>query len=156
PRVRSRMLLASALVAGLAAASIAWSSATAAPSATTASGPSQNVIVLLRDQHTNLAVGKSMSSARVRAVQRDQAPLLTDAKKMGARNVRGFTLVNGFAANMTPAQMSSLASNPAVAAIVPDRPISRPSTDTATPAVGASAATTDTSTICPSDPAKPL
>ncbi|HKE65476.1 MAG TPA: S8 family serine peptidase [Micromonosporaceae bacterium] len=156
PRVRSRVLLASALAAGLAASSIAWSSATAAPGATNASGLARNVIVLLRDQHTNLAVGRSMSSARVLAAQRDQAPLVASAKKMGARNVRGFTLVNGFAANMTPAQMSSLASNPAVAAIVPDRPIARPTTDTAPPTAGASGATTDTSTICPSDPSKPL
>ncbi|HEY7176219.1 MAG TPA: protease inhibitor I9 family protein, partial [Micromonosporaceae bacterium] len=156
PPVRGRVLLASALAAGLAASSIAWSSATAAPSPANTSGPAQNVIVLLRDQHTNLAVGKGMSSARVQATQRDQAPLLANAKKIGARNVRGFTLVNGFAANMTPAQMSSLAGNPAVAAILPDRPISRPATDAQTPATGASGAATDTSTICPSDPSKPL
>src|SRR5215475_4801699 len=156
PRVRTRLLLASALVAGLAASSIAWSSAAAAPKPASSNASAQNVIVLLRDQHTKLAVGKSNSSARVRAAQQDQAPLLADAKRLGARNVRGFTLVNGFAASMTAAQASAVAANPAVAAILPDRPIARPTFDTTGSAAGTSATATDTSTSCPSDPSKPL
>ena len=105
PRVHRRLLLASAVAVGLAASSIAWTSATAAAGTTSASQPQHNFIVVLRDQHTNLAIGKGMRSARVQATQRDQAPLLANASKMGARNVRGFSLVNGFAASMTAAQV---------------------------------------------------
>ncbi len=156
PRARRRLLLASAVAVGLAASSIAWTSATAASGTASASQPQHNFIVVLRDQHTNLAISKGMRSARAQATQRDQAPLLASASKMGARNVRGFSLVNGFAASMTAAQVNSIAANPQVAAVLPDRPISRPSIATTTPAAGGVTAATDTSTICPSDPAKPL
>ena len=147
PRVRRRLLLASAVAVGLAASSIAWTSATAAAGTTSASQPQHNFIVVLRDQHTNLAIGKGMRSARVQATQRDQAPLLANASKMGARNVRGFSLVNGFAASMTAAQVNSIAANPQVAAVLPDLPISRPSVDTPSAAPGPATAATDTSTI---------
>src|SRR5262252_6409746 len=110
PRTSRRALVASAVAVGLAAASIAWSTANAAPGrgAPAASGPMRNYIVLLRDQHTDLAVGKGMGSARVQAAQRDQAPLLASATRLGARDVRGFNLVNGFAAGMTAAQLNSI------------------------------------------------
>src|ERR1700754_1457413 len=97
PGARRRLLLASAVAVGLAASSIAWTSATAATGAASANQAQRNYIVMLKDQHTNLAAGKGMRSARVQAGQRDQAPLLADAKKMGARNVRSFSVVNGFA-----------------------------------------------------------
>src|SRR5690242_15504268 len=113
PPTSRRMLLASAVAVGPVATSIACSAPTASP----ASGPTHNYIVLLRDQHKDLAVSKGMGSPRVLAVQRDQAPLLASARQMGARNVHGFTLVNGFAASLTDAQLHSFVANPQVAAV---------------------------------------
>src|SRR5262252_622015 len=121
PRTSRRTLIASAVAVGLAATSIAWSTANAAPGrgAPSASGPVRNYIVLLRDQHTDLSVSRGIGSARVQAAQRDQAPLLASATRMGARDVHGFTLVNGFAAGMTAAQLNSIIQDPQVAGVFP-------------------------------------
>src|SRR5262249_53998101 len=124
---RSRALIASAVVAGLAVTSLAWTSATAAsPGAAGAAAPTRSVIVLLRDQHTDLQAAKGMSSPRALAAQRDQAPLLASARAMGVRNRRRSSIANGFAAPVPAAQASQLAADPSVAAISPDRPMPRP------------------------------
>src|SRR2546426_162460 len=74
---RRRALIASAVVAGLAVTSLAWTSATAAnPGAAGANAPTRSVIVLLRNQHTDLQAAKGVSSPRALAAQRDQGPLL--------------------------------------------------------------------------------
>src|SRR5215468_566429 len=161
---RRRALIASAVVAGLAVTSLAWTSATAAkPGAEGATAPTSSVIVLLHNQHTDLPAAKGMSSPRALAAQRDQAPLLASARAMGARNLHQFSVVNGFAATVTAAEANRLAADPSIAGILPDRPIPRrvdlPRTDA--PAAGratAAAATSNTanSQICPTDPAHPL
>jgi hypothetical protein len=141
---------------GLAGASVAWSSATAAaPIGGSHAAGSHNVIMMLRDQHTNLAVAKGASSPRVLAARRDQAPLLASARMLGARNVRGFGLVNGFAATLNAAQASQLAADPAVAGIYPDRMVTRPAV-TREPSVAGPAVSHATSQICPTDPTRPL
>jgi len=154
------MLIASAVAVGLASTSLVWSSATAATGGLTASSVTSNVIVMLRDQHANLKISKGMSSPRVQAMQSDQAPLLATAKSLGARNVHGFTLFNGFAASMSATQMSALVANPAVAAIYPDRMQTIPAQlkeAAATPgAASPRVATSGQFGICPADPAKPL
>src|SRR5215467_7710054 len=110
PSVRRRMMLAASVAVGLAATSLAWNSATAAaPDARGVGQPTRNVIVLLRDQHTNLATGKGANSPRALAARSDQAPLMAAATRSGGRNVHGFTLINGFSASMTQAGLGQLA-----------------------------------------------
>src|SRR6478672_3686822 len=147
---RRRALIASAVVAGLAVTSLAWTSATAAnPGAAGADAPTRSVIVLLRNQHTDLQAAKGMSSPRALAARHDQAPLLASARAMGARNLRQFSIVNGFAATVTAAQADRLATDPSVAGIFPDRPIPRPA-DLA--AAGGPAARSGTATPSTADP----
>lgn len=160
PFVHRRMLIATAVAAALAGTSIAWSSADAATGVNGVSGlpaaATQNVIVLLRDQHTNLTATKSATSPRAQAMRRDQAPVLSSARSMGVRNLHGYSLINGFSATVTGAQASQLAANPAVAAVLPDVPVARPQAPVRQGAGGSVPARTDTATICPADPSKPL
>jgi hypothetical protein len=84
---------------------------------------------------------------------------MTAATAAGARNRRGFSLVNGFAASLTQAALDRLAADPSVAGIYPDLPIRRPvvardSTAAAAPAAGH--VTDPDPTVCPSDPTEPL
>ncbi len=121
-------------------------------------GLSGNVIVVLRNQHTDLATGRGRTSPRLSAYRVDQAGVIATAKAHGAKNLRGFNTVNGVAATVTAAQATALAADPAVAAVYPDLLIKagprltteRPSTSAHAP-IGPEA-----KEICPADPAKPL
>ncbi|WP_436536430.1 S8 family serine peptidase [Actinoplanes sp. HUAS TT8] len=123
----------------------------------TAGQPARGVIVILRDQHKDLAFTRSANSPRAQADKKDQAPVISRAKSAGMRDVRGFTSVNAIAATATTAQVSALTADPTVAAVYPDLPITKAPTgpDAATPAAGAGAAPA-ASSICPADPSKPL
>jgi len=160
PLVPKRTRIASAVAVGLLSATIGpiAGAAHAAPSrapAPDAGQASQNVIVVLRNQHADLAMAKGARSARTDAGQRDQKPLIAKAQKLGAHNVRGFKTVNAFAAAATPAQVSELSADPAVAAVYPDLAIRRRPQEVRQPASANAAGSVGTE-ICPTDPAKPL
>ena len=138
-------------------ASSATSVAAANPNRASA-GLSGNVIVVLRDQHTDLTTRKGRSSPRLSALRTDQAGLIATAKAHGAKNLRGFDTVNGVAATVTADQAAQLAADPAVAAVYPDlqikagpRMTSEHSSRCTHAPVGP-----EPSRICPTDPAKPL
>jgi hypothetical protein len=155
PLVSKRGLVALALVAGvgIAAVSISTAQAAIAPSA---AGPSQNVIVVLHDQHTDLAIAKGHASPRVDANRKDQGTQIAKAKDRGAKNLRGFDTVNAFAATVTPDEASQIAADPAVAAVYPDLLIKKsPPLERSKPAA-ARPPTVANSGICPTDPTKPL
>ncbi|MDT4989501.1 MAG: hypothetical protein QOI74_3595, partial [Micromonosporaceae bacterium] len=159
PLLARRVLFASAVSVGVVAATLSPVAAQAAPGGTPGAGanqPATDVIVMLRNQHTDLSITKGKRSPRTDAAQRDQAPLIAKARQSGAGNLRGFSTVNGFAAKATPAQVATLSADPAVQAVYPDLQIRRPArADGVTRStVGrAAAASTD---ICPADPAKPI
>jgi subtilisin family serine protease len=139
-------------------ASFSYATAQAAPTATLAIPSTQNVIVMLANQHLDLGITKGKVSPRVQANRQDQSSLIASAKSHGARNLRGFDSINAFAASASPDQLRQLAADPSVAAIVPDLPISKPAAlDFGAGGPSASKPTPAAlSTICPSDPAKPL
>ncbi len=161
PSVSRRGLYASAIVIGLVAATVtvAGANALAGPTATASSNqPSQNVIVLLRDQHTNLALSKGHIGARVTANRKDQTGAIAKARTAGARNLRGFDVVNGYGATVTAAQASQIATNPDVLGVFPDLPI-RKGPSAAVPAGlpgKSSAAPSAANAICPSSPSAPI
>ncbi|MGH2512342.1 MAG: S8 family serine peptidase, partial [Candidatus Limnocylindrales bacterium] len=123
-------------------------------------GGAGNVIVVLRDQHTDLGITRGhAASARTNAYHADQAPVITKARGFGAKNLRGFNTLNAVAATVTAAQASELAADPSVAAIYPDLPIQGTPilTDRPTSSSGGSSGSQVISgAICPSNPAKPL
>ena len=155
-----RPVLALAVAMGMVVAGIASAAAQGPAHAVGAStGPSRNVIVVLKNQHTDLKIAKGRTaSARVTAFRNDQAPLLNKARTDGARNLHGYSVVNGFSATVTQAQANMLAADPSVAAIYPDLTIKGAPVTTATTGGGTAATANppDTTAICPSDPNHPL
>ncbi|MBN9609306.1 MAG: protease inhibitor I9 family protein [Actinobacteria bacterium] len=131
-----------------------------APGPASNGGKASNVIVVLRNQHTNLSLTRgSKSSPRTNAYRTDQAPVIAKAKNDGAKNLHGFSTVNAVAATVTPAQAQSLAADPAVAAVYPDLPIKGAPTVAESPTSSASGSPTAdvrSGAICPTDPSKPL
>src|SRR4051794_30225023 len=82
---------------GVFAAAAYPGSAVAAPAPeprAAAGAPARGVIVMLRNQHTDLSITRSAGSPRVAAARRDQAPLIATAKRNGIRDIRGFATVN--------------------------------------------------------------
>ena len=167
PSLAGRVLLASAVSAGVVAAAAAIPAvAYAGPGAAALAGDHQgarDVIVMLRNQHTDLSITKGGRSPRVDAVQRDEAPVMATAQRSGVHNVHGFKTVNAFSGQATPAQIAALSADPAVQAVYPDLPITRKPAGTGPAAAGPKAAPNAAAPnaappagVCPTDPAKPL
>jgi hypothetical protein len=122
------------------------------------------VIVVLKNQHSDLNA-KTAKAQRQQAAVNDQATLVNHAKSTGAKDVKAFSIVNGFSAKMTPAEAAHLRADPSVAAVVPDRqvPVSSLSAQQKADLKAAAAATAPTPAAdhvlpntCPTDPTKPI
>src|SRR5262245_58684221 len=89
-----RPVLALAVAMGMVVAAVASAAAQGPVHAVVAgAGPTRNVIVVLRNQHTYLTITKGRAaSARVNAFRSDQAPLLSRARTDGVRNLHGYTV----------------------------------------------------------------
>jgi hypothetical protein len=123
--------------------------ATAAPAA--ASGSTQHVIVLLKNQHADLP---ATAGSRVQRTNADQAPLIARARGRGGKDFRALHVTNAFATTVPASEAAALAADPAVAAVVPDRLVQRPTVTRDRPSAAAPGPVS--STVCPTDPAKPL
>ncbi|HEX4703456.1 MAG TPA: S8 family serine peptidase, partial [Pseudonocardiaceae bacterium] len=119
-------------------------------------GPQKPVIVLLRNQHPEAPPTKGNNQRRAAATQSDQRPLVDQVKQTGATHVSQFSVINGFSARMTAAESAHLATDPTVAAIVPDLPFRIASTSAPAAAGKAAATPAISGGTCPSDPSKPL
>ncbi len=146
---RNAFLLASAatLVAGL----LLPGTANAAP---TASGPAQHVIVMLKNQHSEVPATHGNALRRIAVTDADQSRLVAAARAAGATGVKQLHVINAFAIAATPAEQARLRSDSSVAEVVPDRQIQLKSTPTVTPALNHQGVVS--STTCPSSPTKPL
>jgi hypothetical protein len=82
--------------------------------------------------------------------------VIATARRAGARNVRGFKLVNGFAASVTPDQAAQITADPAVLAVFPDLQIRRATRLTTRGVRSTGPRTAAPAGICPADPNKPL
>ena len=127
--------------------------AEAAP-APSASGPTQHVIVLLKNQHSELPATAATAGRRAQATDSDQAPLVARAKSHGGKDFRQLHVANAFATSVPASEAAALAADPSVAAVVPDRLIKAPARDDAKPSKSAPGPVS--SQTCPSDPSKPI
>jgi hypothetical protein len=153
PKNRRALLVGATAVGAVVAALTVSSTSQAAPAA----GATQNVIVLLHNQHTNVPATKGHSGRRAQILHSDQAPVVATAKKHGAGHIKQFTTVNAFAATLPTAQATALSSDPAVAAVVPDLPISKPADVPVQQAATAAPTTGPTpSSVCSTNKNKPL
>jgi hypothetical protein len=175
----ARTVLATTTVLAVGAALCPASAAAGGPTPLTgalirqlAAGPRKPVIVLLRNQHPEAPANSGNTVHRIATTQADQRQLVDQARESGATRVTQFSVVNGFAATMTPAESDHLAADPQVAAVVPDLPIRLSATErdtTRTDTTGTDTTGADTTgtgpargtvkhnpAACPADPRKPL
>jgi hypothetical protein len=136
-------------------------SAASQPAPTVAQG---RVIVTLDDQLASAPASRSGIDGRRARAKTQQKDVLVAAGIPDDKHVVHYTLVNGFAADVTAAQAAKLAANPAVKSVVTDARVDvdptepAPVADTGTPNARARAGTSaaDSAAICPKSPTKPL
>jgi hypothetical protein len=78
------------------------------------------VVVVLRDQHTDLPDTAGLAASRAGALAVDQRPILADLSLTHARGVTAYKLINAVAATVSTGEAARLAADPAVAEVVPD------------------------------------
>ena len=110
---------------------------TAALAAQLSTNVNQHVIVILKSQFGSAAVGSTMARARVASVSAAQAPLMSELRQVHATHVKNYQLVNSLAATVSAGERARLASNPAVAEVIPDVTIQGPQPETAAAAATA-------------------
>ena len=116
-RVKARALCLAVL---LAAASQLLPSASAGAQNRT---PAHRVIIVLRNQVSNLPASRRSEVARHAAVMSLQAPIASQLAASGARSIHRYTLINAISATVSGAEESRLKSNPAVSEVIPDQAI---------------------------------
>lgn len=119
------------LVLGILATASLWSAmAQAQMSADLAAQLSKNVnqdvIVILKSQHTAAFKGSSEDLQRANAISDEQAPLMNELRQVQAVNIKSYKLVNAIAARVSQGELDRLKANPAVAAVIPDSRIRAP------------------------------
>jgi hypothetical protein len=126
-----------------------------------AAGRSHRVIVVLKRQQRGRLASASSVRARASAQARQRRPLIARITRAGGKVTHQYTTLNAFAATISSATQSQLASDPSVATVLPDALVT-PAQDAAgfapnpSPGTNPGNPTTPQSGICPSDPAKPL
>ncbi len=91
-----------------------------ASSVSHASGSAQSVIVVFKNQDRAQPANRSALSARRKTLASVQGPVLQTLAAGNARDVHSYTTLNAVSATVSPAQVSSLKSDPAVAEVVPN------------------------------------
>ncbi|HEY2043434.1 MAG TPA: S8 family serine peptidase [Jatrophihabitans sp.] len=161
-RPRSAVVVAAVGITALTAISqiAGGGAALAAPAA---AGATRSVIVVLHDQLTSAPADRThINTRRAQAISGQDAVLSRLTQRGGAKpaKLRHYVAANAFSLTVSPDQVAALATDPSVAAVIPDnkvaipvRPLAASSSVTAgAPAIG----TPPSSAVCPTDPAKPL
>src|SRR3984957_14024394 len=112
-----------ATAAPVAAASSLAAPMTSALAAQLSKNVNKSVIVVLKSQLAQKAVGSAAESQRGQATLADQKPLMTELGQVHATHVRQFKTVNSFAATVSAGEETWLKANPAVAAVIPNATI---------------------------------
>ena len=116
-------LAGAATAAPVAAASSLSAPMTSALAAQLSKNVNKSVIVILKSQLAQKAVGSAAESQRGQATLADQKPLMTELGQVHATHVRQFKTVNSFAATVSAGEETRLKANPAVAEVIPNATI---------------------------------
>jgi hypothetical protein len=113
-----------AVAAPVAATSSPTAPMTSALAAQLSKNVNKSVIVILKSQLAQKAVGSSAESKRGQATLAAQKPLMTELGLVHATHVRQFRTVDSLAAIVSAGEEARLKANPAVAEVIPNSTIS--------------------------------
>ena len=117
----------------------------------------KKVIVVFKDQVAQAPASRADVRARSQIEANEQHPILGELSQTKARAVHSYITINAVAATVSPGEASHLASDPAVAEVVPDQIIKLASpfnaTSTAAPTAAARSPLPGTCSSSPTNPA---
>jgi hypothetical protein len=116
----------------------------AAVPVSTAAAAGHEYLVILKNQNSKL---NARSSARRLAVRTEQAPVMSQMHSLGAKVVATTSIINAVIAKTSLSGARSLASNPAVAEVIPNQVIPGPAQPTAATAIGKAASATSAAAL---------
>src|ERR1700678_3039833 len=116
-------LAGAATAAPVAAASSQPTPMTSAQAAQLSKNVNKSVIVILKSQLAQKAVGSAAESQRGQATLADQKPLMTELGQVHATHVRQFKTVNSFAATVSAGEGPGRRRNPPSAQVIPNATI---------------------------------
>ncbi|HEY7946716.1 MAG TPA: S8 family serine peptidase [Acidimicrobiales bacterium] len=130
----------------------------AAEAAALSTNVTQRVIVVLKDQVSQIPASRALVKDRSAVVDGLQAPILAELSATKAHNVHSYTTINAVSATVSPGEAARLAANPAVAEVVPDQIIKLASPFDASATSNATGAGSRTPPVgtCPAKGAPPL
>jgi hypothetical protein len=118
-RIAFSLRVCVSVIVGLSAAG------SAVPNAVTTAEAEQlaqrDVIVILRDQLSNVPAARRALSARATAIAASQSSVVGQLQQSRARQVTSFSTINAFATRVSADEAAQLAVHPLVQAVVPDR-----------------------------------
>ena len=121
----SALLLAAGLVvpvSSVSAASVGRQGRLSAAEAKALSNDAtKRVIVVFKNQESQLPATRALVKSRTAAVDGLQRPILGELKATKAHNVHSYTIINAVSATVSAGEEARLAANPAVAEVVPDQ-----------------------------------
>ena len=110
--------------------------------------PAQSVIVVFKNQDRAQPATRSALGARRRTLAGIQGPVLQQLAAGNAHDVHSYTTLNAVSATVSPAQLSSLRSDPAVAEVVPNGLVHLAPTTTGAPGSASGTGTTPLPGAC--------
>jgi subtilase family protein len=101
-------------------AATALSALTPAQAAALSTNVTDHVIVIMKAQPASVRAGTAAAVNRSAAIAASQAPLISELHAVHATGMKTYRLVNALAATVSPGEATRLASDPGVAAVIPD------------------------------------
>ena len=101
---------------------------TAAQITQLSAGANDRVIILIRDEATDLLGGRLLID-RAAALHASEAPIVNELSKLHVQTLHAYSVINAVSATVSKAESERLATNPTVLAVVPDRQVTGPSSD---------------------------
>jgi hypothetical protein len=134
------------VAAGFAAVSASASagrqqSLSAAGAAQLSKNVNQHVIVMMKSQPAQAAVGSRAAATRSNAVADSQTPVIDELNETHATGIKRYSLINSLAATVSKGEEQRLKDNPNVAEVIPDVTIEGAAPAVAAPSSSKSAAT---------------
>ena len=126
---------------------------TAAQTAQLSKNVNQPVIVFLKNQPAQAAVGSAAAKVRSDAVMSSQQSVMSELKTVHATHMQQYSLVNSLSATVSAGEEARLKTNPLVSEVIPDVTVTEPVPETAqqlaasTPSASGSSANARTTSL---------
>jgi hypothetical protein len=125
-RVISGALVSAGVCSALTVAAATAGAGPAAAAAVPAGGSGTHPVIIFLKNQLSGAGSRIRSDKRTALIQAAQAPYVGQLQALGATDVHGYRLVDAISAHVPASSLGAIASNPGVASVIPDSPITGP------------------------------